>query len=243
MQEAFIRTAMLLGEDGINRLQQARVAVFGIGGVGGHAVEALVRAGVGAIDLIDNDVVSPSNLNRQLVAVRHTIGRYKTEVMRERIQNINPSCEVMTYTMFYLPQEKQKIPFAEYDYILDAIDTVTAKLDLITEAQERHIPIISSMGTGNKLDPTQLEVADIYQTSVCPLAKVMRKELKARGIPELKVVYSKEPPRTPVPIPGYEEEKRSRVSGRPVPGSTSFVPAAAGLIMAGEVIKDLAQVQ
>lgn len=242
MQEAFIRTAMLLGEDGMERLQNSRVAVFGIGGVGGHAIEALVRAGIGAIDLIDNDVVSPSNLNRQLIATKETVGRYKTEAMQERIQSINPSCRVTIYTMFYLPQEKHRIPFEEYDYMIDAIDTVTAKLDIILEAKERGIPVISSMGTGNKLNPTQLEVADIYQTSVCPLAKVMRKELKARGVENLKVVYSRENPRTPICIPGHEQEQQPTASRRSTPGSTSFVPAVAGLIMAGEVLKELAGV-
>lgn len=238
MKEQFVRTAMLLGEDGIERLSKKRVAVFGIGGVGGHAVEALARSGVGAIDLIDNDVVSISNINRQIIATHETVGRYKTQVMKERIRSINPQCIVTTYECFYLPQERKKFPFAEYDYIIDAIDTVTAKIDLAVIACELGIPVISSMGTGNKLDPTRLEVADIYETSVCPLAKVMRKELKDRGVPALKVVYSKEQAMTPRSV-SFQEENAGQ-SRRATPGSTSFVPAVAGLIIAGEVIKELA---
>ena len=191
MKEQFIRTAMLLGEEAVNKLAAKRVALFGIGGVGGHVAEALARSGVGAIDLIDNDVVSESNINRQIIATYETIGQYKTRVMKERIRTINPDCTVTTYECFYLPEERERFPFQEYDYIVDAIDTVTAKLDLAVIGHQLGIPVISSMGTGNKLDPTRLEVADIYETSVCPLAKVMRKELKARGIPGLKVVYSR----------------------------------------------------
>ena len=238
MEEQFVRTAMLLGEDGIERLNKKRVAVFGIGGVGGHVVEALVRSGVGAIDLIDNDVVSVSNINRQIIANHDTVGQYKTQVMKERIRSINPQCTVVTYECFYLPSERQKFPFEAYDYIVDAIDTVTAKIDLVMAAAELRIPIISSMGTGNKLDPTQLEVADIYETSVCPLAKVMRRELKARGVERLKVIYSREQAMTPAQVSGNRESAGQ--GRRAVPGSTAFVPAVAGLILAGEVIRDLA---
>ena len=241
MQEQFIRTAMLLGECGVEQLMNKRVAVFGIGGVGGHAAEALARSGIGALDLIDNDAVSLSNLNRQIIAAFDTVGRQKTEVMKERIISINPRCLVRTYDCFYLPEEREQFPFAEYDYIVDAVDTVTAKIDLAAAAQEKGIPIISSMGTGNKLDPTRLEVADIYDTSVCPLAKVMRKELKSRGIRALKVVYSREKPRIPLSVKGEDGKVPVRENtGRPVPGSTAFVPAAAGLIIAGEVVLSLA---
>lgn len=240
MKEQFIRTAMLLGEDGVERLADKRVAVFGIGGVGGHVVEALARSGVGAIDLIDNDVVSISNINRQIIATHDTVGQYKTHVMKQRILSIYPQCRVTTYECFYLPQEKHRFPFSEYDYIVDAIDTVTAKLDLAVTGYELGIPVISSMGTGNKLDPTMLEVADIYETSVCPLAKVMRKELKARGIPALKVVYSREPAMTPKGVSVSEAPTEAVQSRRAIPGSTAFVPAVAGLILAGEVIKALA---
>ncbi len=247
MKEQFVRTAMLLGEDGIARLAQKRVAVFGIGGVGGHVVEALARSGVGAIDLIDNDTVSISNINRQIIATHDTVGQYKTQVMKKRILSINPDCRVAAYECFYLPQERGKFPFAEYDYIVDAIDTVTAKLDLAVAAYEMNIPIISSMGTGNKLDPTRLEVADIYETSVCPLAKVMRRELKARGIPKLKVVYSREVAMTPLKVTDTVESAETLEAmgqkRRAIPGSTAFVPAVAGLILAGEVIKELAGVE
>ena len=233
MKEQFVRTAMLLGEDAIDLLAGKRVAVFGIGGVGGHVTEVLARSGVGAIDLIDNDVVSISNINRQIIATYDTVGQYKTQVMKQRILSINPECRVSTFETFYLPEEREHFPFREYDYIVDAIDTVTAKLDLVMVGHELGIPVISSMGTGNKLDPTRFEVADIYETSVCPLAKVMRKELKARKIPALKVVYSREIAMKPIP-PGEEDNGR-----RAIPGSTAFVPAAAGLILGGEVIKDL----
>ena len=229
MEEQFVRTAMLLGQEGIESLQNKKVAVFGIGGVGGHAIEALARSGVGFLDLIDNDVVSKSNINRQIIATHDTVGRYKTEVMRERIQAINPRCKVRIYNTFYLPDLRDRFPFAEYDYIVDAIDTVTAKIDLALAAWELSIPIISSMGTGNKLNPSCLEITDIYKTSVCPLAKVMRRELKKRGVKQLKVVYSREAPLKPL-IPG---EKST------TPGSTAFVPAVAGLMMAGEVVRAL----
>ena len=241
MKEQFVRTAMLIGEDGIERLSGKRVAVFGIGGVGGHVVEALARSGVGAIDLIDHDVVSLSNINRQIIATHETVGKYKTQVMKQRIFSIHPQCKVTTYECFYLPQEREKFPFAKFDYIIDAIDTVTAKLDLVVTAYQLGIPIISSMGTGNKLDPTKLEVADIYDTSVCPLAKVMRKELKGKGIPGLKVVYSREAAMTPVAVEekGSDNQPSEQIR-RAIPGSTAFVPAVAGLILAGEVIKELA---
>lgn len=239
MKEQFIRTAMLLGEEGIDKLQTKRVAVFGIGGVGGHVVEALARSGVGALDLIDNDVVSVSNINRQIIATYDTVGRYKTEVMKERILSINPECKVTIYNTFYLPEGRDKFPFTEYDYIVDAIDTVTAKIDLAVLSQELSIPLISSMGTGNKLDPSQFEITDIYKTSVCPLAKVMRKELKERGVKKLKVIYSKEEARKPLPL---EEEAQSETKRRATPGSTAFVPAVAGLMIAGEVIRELAGV-
>ncbi len=239
MKEQFIRTAMLLGEAGVERLQNKRVAVFGIGGVGGHAIEALARSGIGALDLIDNDVVSLSNLNRQIIATFDTIGRPKTEVMKERIACINPACKVTIYNTFYLPQERQSFPYEAYDYIVDAIDTVTAKIDLAVLAQELNIPIISSMGTGNKLDPSKLQITDIYKTSVCPLAKVMRKELKMRGINRLKVVYSKEPAMRPLDLDKKDTAAKENTR-RATPGSTAFVPAVAGLMMAGEVICSLA---
>lgn len=227
MQEMFSRTARLLGEEAVECLSKKRVAVFGIGGVGGHVVEALVRAGVGSIDLIDNDVVCESNLNRQIIATRSVIGRDKVEVMAQRIRDINPECHVLQHKCFYLPEASGSFDFTRYDYVVDAIDTVTGKIQLIMQANEAGVPVISSMGTGNKLNPTQLEVTDIYKTSVCPLAKVMRRELKARGVKALKVVYSKEEP---------------IVKCTP-PGSVSFVPSVAGLIIASEVIKDLIDVQ
>ena len=225
MENQFSRTELLLGGEAMERLAHARVAVFGIGGVGGHAVEALARSGIGAIDLIDSDTVSQTNLNRQIVALHSTIGRYKTEVMKERIRDINPKCQVETYNCFFLPETKNEFDFTKYSYIVDAVDTVTAKIQLVMEAQEKGIPIICSMGAGNKLNPADFEVADIYETSVCPLARVMRRELKKRGVERLKVVYSKEPP-----LP---------TESREVPGSTAFVPSVAGLIIASEVIKDL----
>lgn len=233
MKKEFERTAMLLGEDAPEALSKKRVAVFGVGGVGGYVVEALARSGVGAIDLIDNDVVSVTNLNRQIIALHSTIGRPKTEVMRERILQINPDCKVTVYNCFYLPEVAEQFPFYCYDYIVDAVDTVTAKIDLIVQAKRREIPVISSMGTGNKLNPAMLEVADIYETSVCPLARVMRKELKARNIESCKVVYSKETPIKPKFGEAADEGRRA------IPGSTAFVPASAGLLIASEVIKDL----
>lgn len=237
MNEFYSRTAMLLGEEAINKLKGSRVAVFGIGGVGGYVVEALVRAGIGAIDLIDNDEVCESNLNRQIIATRSTLGRLKTDAMESRIRDINPGCEVNQYQCFYLPETAGQFDFSQYSYVVDAIDTVTGKIQLVMQAKEAGVPIISSMGTGNKLNPTELEVADIYKTSVCPLAKVMRRELKKRGVERLKVVYSKEEPRTP--LVEHKEENTNQVR-RATPGSVSFVPSVAGLIIASEVIKDLA---
>lgn len=235
---------MLLGEEAVESLAGKRVAVFGIGGVGGHVTEVLARSGIGALDLIDMDVVSPSNLNRQLIATHDTIGRQKTEVMRERILSIQPQCRVRCYNTFYLPEKRDEFPFAEYDYIVDAIDTVTAKIDLAVLADHLGIPIISSMGTGNKLDPTRLEIADIYDTSVCPLAKVMRRELKARGVKKLTVVYSREEPRKPYRLGQEDESDEAALGkrGKAIPGSTAFVPAAAGLIIGGYVVRELAGV-
>lgn len=235
MEEFYSRTAMLLGEDAIQKLQMARVAVFGIGGVGGYVVEALVRAGVGAIDLIDNDSVCESNLNRQIIATKSTLGMTKVDAMERRIRDINPGCQVRKYPCFYLPETAKEFDFTDYSYVVDAIDTVTGKIQLVMQAEEAGVPIISSMGTGNKLNPTELEVADIYKTSVCPLAKVMRRELKKRGIKGLKVVYSKEEPK--ILQKEYEEEKNS--NRRAIPGSVSFVPSVAGLVIASEVIKDI----
>lgn len=234
MQNLFSRTELLLGKDAMEKLAASRVAVFGIGGVGGYTVEALVRSGIGAIDIIDNDTVCPSNVNRQIYATTKTIGEYKVDVAARRIAEINPDAVVGAYKTFYMPDTSDQFDFHDYDYIVDAIDTVTGKLELILRANEAGTPIISSMGAGNKLDPTAFEVTDIYKTSVCPLAKVMRRELKQRGIRKLKVVYSKEPPLTP--IEGSEPPAPGR---RQTPGSTAFVPSVVGLIIAGEVIKDL----
>ena len=234
MDEAFARTALLLGQEGMERLARARVAVFGVGGVGGHVVEALARSGVGALDLIDNDQVCLSNLNRQIIATRATIGQYKVDAARDRIADISPSTQVRVYKTFYTPETAGQFDFTQYDYVVDAIDTVTGKLALVLQAQEAGVPIISSMGAGNKLDPTAFRVADIYQTSVCPLARVMRTELRRRGVKHLKVVYSTEPAMTPFPAPAEEQPSR-----RQTPGSTAFVPAVAGLIIAGEVVRDL----
>lgn len=227
--EEFCRTKLLVGDTAMKRLKEAHVAVFGIGGVGGHAAEALARSGVGAITLVDKDTVDISNINRQMVALHSTVGREKTEVMKERILDINPHCLVQTYQCFYLPETKDEFDFHNYDYIVDAVDTVTAKIQLVLEAKRCDTPIISSMGAGNKLRPELFEVADIYKTSVCPLAKVMRRELKKRGIDGLKVVYSREEAIRPTFAEGEEV----------VPGSVAFVPSVAGLILAAEVIKDL----
>lgn len=235
MEEQFARTGMLLGEDAVERLAGARVAVFGMGGVGGYVVEALCRAGVGALDLIDKDEISLSNLNRQLLATHDTVGMPKTQAARQRIAQINPACVVREFTMFYLPETADALDFRDYDYIVDAVDTVAAKLALVQRAAECGTPIISCMGTGNKLDPTAFRVADISKTSMCPLARVMRRELGKRGIRHLKVVYSQEEAIKPT---GWEEEAAA-LGKRQIPGSVSFVPGAAGLILAGEVIKDI----
>lgn len=235
MEDMFSRTAMVLGEEAVKKLSESKVAVFGIGGVGGYVVEALVRAGVGAIDLIDNDEVCRSNLNRQIIATTSTLGMLKVDAMEARIKDIHPECVVRKYQCFYLPKTAEQFDFTQYSYVVDAIDTVTGKIQLVLQAREADVPIISSMGTGNKLNPTELMVADIYKTSVCPLAKVMRRELKKRGVEKLKVVYSKEEPRTPLVIDKTEETGKRRAT----PGSVSFVPSVAGLIIASEVIKDL----
>ena len=236
MKEQFLRTEMLLGSDALEKLHNARVAVFGIGGVGGYTVEALARSGIGQIDLIDHDTVSVSNLNRQILATHATVGMRKVDVAKNRILDINPECIVRTYPMFYLPETAEQFDFTQYDYIVDAIDTVTGKLQLVQRAYEVNTPIICCMGTGNKLDASAFEVADISKTSMCPLARIMRKVLAKRGIKHLKVVYSKEEALTPT---GWEEEAAA-LGKRQIPGSVAFVPGAAGLILAGEVIKDIA---
>ena len=227
----FSRTAILIGEEGLEKLKNARVAVFGVGGVGGYVVEALARSGIGALDLIDRDTVSESNINRQIIALHSTVGRLKTEVAAERAKDINPNICVRTHNVFYLPETAAQFDFSAYDYVVDAIDTVSGKLALVEQANAAKVPVISSMGAGNKLDATAFEVADISKTSVCPLARVMRRELKKRGIEHLKVVYSKEEPSS---SPLQDEE-----SGKSIPGSIAFVPSVVGLIIAGEVIKDL----
>lgn len=229
--EIFSRTENLIGEAAVERLKNARVAVFGIGGVGGYVVEGLARAGVGAIDLIDNDKVALSNINRQIIALHSTVGEWKTEVAARRIKDVNPDIKVRTKNLFFLPETADEFDFDGVDYVVDAIDTVSGKIALIERAKSKNIPVISSMGTGNKLDPTAFEVADITKTSVCPLARVMRRELKKRGIEHVKVVYSKEEPKTV----GKVDEK----TGKAIPASISFVPSVAGLIIAGEVIKDI----
>lgn len=230
--ELFQRTELLLGEEGIARLKEATVAVFGIGGVGGYAAEALARSGVGSFVLVDKDVVSLSNINRQIIATTRTVGCRKTRVMMERILDINPEACVEVRDCFFLPENAGEFDFSSYSYVVDAVDTVTAKLELALKAKAAGVPIISSMGAGNKLNPTGFQVADIYETSVCPLARVMRRELKKRGIDRLKVVYSREEPMTPKQI--LSDESR-----RVIPGSVAFVPSVAGLILAGEVVKDL----
>ena len=228
----FSRTELLLGSEGMEKLKNSRVAVFGIGGVGGHAAEALARSGVGALDLIDSDVISLTNINRQIIATLDKVGHYKTDVMKERIALINPEAEVTAHRKFFLPENSEEFDFTRYDYVIDAVDTVSAKIELVMKAGAAGTPIICSMGAGNKLDPAAFEVADLYSTSVCPLARVMRTELRKRGVKKLKVVYSKEPPITPL----LSDEECGK---RTVPGSTAFVPSVAGLIIAGEVIKDL----
>ena len=248
MLNQFSRTQLLVGQDGMEKLKGSRVAVFGIGGVGGYAVEALARSGVGALDLIDDDRVCLTNINRQIIATRKSVGKHKVDVAMERIMDINPDCVVRTYKTFYMPDTSDQFDFKEYDYVIDAIDTVTGKLELIMQAKACGTPIISSMGAGNKMDPTAFEVADLYETSICPLAKVMRRECRKRGIEKLKVVYSKEQPVRPLEDmsiscrqhcicpPGAERKCTER---RDIPGSTAFVPSVVGLIIAGEVIKDL----
>lgn len=249
MLNQFSRTQLLLGAEAMEKLKGARVAVFGIGGVGGYVCEALVRSGVGAFDLVDDDKVCLTNLNRQIIATRKTVGKYKVEVMRDRILEINPDCDVRVHQCFYLPETADQFDFSEYDYVVDAVDTVTAKVTLVLEAQKAGVPIISCMGAGNKLDASALEVADIYDTSVCPLARVMRAELRKRGVKHLKVVYSKEPALTPIDDTTIScrthcicppDTARKCTQRRQVPGSNAFVPAAAGLIIAGEVVRDIA---
>ena len=241
MEERFCRTAMLIGEAGLARLKTARVAVFGIGGVGSFAAEALARAGVGRLVLVDNDAVAASNTNRQLAALCSTLGRSKAAVMKERIEDVNPAAEVEIVEEFFLPERAGLFFHGSYDYIVDAIDTVAGKVGLVMAAKERTIPIVSSMGAGNKLDPTKFEVADIYETSVCPLARVMRRELKSRGVESLKVVYSKEKPRKPLLALREESaEKGEQAFSKQPPGSISFVPSVAGLILASVVVRELA---
>ncbi len=240
--EQFIRTELLIGKEAVKKLNNSRVAVFGIGGVGGHCAEALVRSGVGTIDIVDNDVIAESNINRQIVALHSTIGRYKTEVMKERLLDINPDVKVNEYRCFFLPENASQFPFDKYDYVVDAVDTVTAKIAIIMAAQEHGTPVISSMGAGNKLHPEMFEIADIYKTSVCPLAKVMRQELKKRGVKKLKCVYSKEEPLQPTEESFGGELPAPDASRRSVPGSSAFTPSVAGLIIAGEVIRSLSEV-
>lgn len=249
MLNQFSRTQLLFGAEAMEKLYHARVAVFGIGGVGGYTAEALARSGIGTLDLIDDDKVCLTNINRQIFATRKTVGQYKVDVAEQRILDINPDAVVHTYKTFYSPDTAEQFDFTLYDYVVDAIDTVTGKLELVEQAEKAGVPIISSMGAGNKLDPTAFEVADIYETSVCPLARVIRRELKKRGIKKLKVVYSKEPAMTPIDDmaiscrancicpPGTE---RTCTQRRQVPGSNAFVPPVAGLIIAGEVVKDIA---
>lgn len=248
MLNQFSRTQLLYGVDAMQKLASSRVAVFGIGGVGGYVVEALARSGVGAMDLIDDDKVCLTNINRQIIATIKTVGKYKVDVAEERIHDINPDCAVMTYRTFFLPETQDQFNFGEYDYVVDAIDTVAGKIAIIEKAKQAGVPVISSMGAGNKIDPSRFEVADIYKTSICPLAKVMRRELRKRGIDSLKVVYSKEEPRRPLEDmsiscrqhcicpPGTARKCTER---RDIPGSTAFVPSVVGLIIAGEVINDL----
>lgn len=229
--DIFSRTELLFGAESLGILRKSRVALFGLGGVGGHVAEALVRSGVGAVDLIDGDTVAESNINRQIFALRSTVGRYKTDVAEERLLDINPECKIKTHKVFFMPENSGKIDFSLFDYVVDAIDTVTGKIEIIMRCEAEKVPVISCMGTGNKTDPTALEIADISQTSVCPLARVMRREMKKRGVGRLKVVYSREEPK--IPPESFSE------SGKRIPSSCAFVPSVAGLIIAGEVIKDL----
>ena len=250
MLNQFSRTELLIGKEGMEKLKNSRVAVFGIGGVGGYVCEALVRSGVGAFDLVDDDKVCLTNLNRQIIATRKTVGKYKADVMKERMLDINPDVDVRIHRCFFLPENADDFPFDEYDYVVDAVDTVTAKIELILRAKAHNVPIISAMGAGNKLDPGRFKIADIYQTSVCPLARVMRRELKKRHVKNLKVVYSDEQPIRPLEDmsiscrtgcicpPGAQHKCTER---RDIPGSTAFVPAVAGLMIAGEIVKDLSK--
>ncbi|MCD7828439.1 MAG: tRNA threonylcarbamoyladenosine dehydratase [Clostridiales bacterium] len=246
MLNQFSRTELLIGKEGMERLSRARVAVFGIGGVGGFAVEALARSGIGSFVLVDSDRVCLSNLNRQIIATRSTIGQYKVDAMEERIHDINPEAETETRKCFFLPENADEFDFQSYSYIVDAMDTVTAKLELISRAKKLNIPIISCMGAGNKLDPTQFRVDDIYNTTVCPLARIMRRECRKRGIKELKVVFSTEECVRPIAAIGDDcksssDESEKNRRRRDIPGSTAFVPSVAGLIIAGEVVRDLAK--
>ena len=234
METPFSRTQMLLGPEAMEKLRQSRVAVFGIGGVGSYVVEALARAGIGALDLVDHDRIALSNLNRQIIATRETLGEYKVDVAEARIHSINPDCKVTVHRIFFLPETRAQFMFSDYDYVVDAIDTVAGKLALVETAKAAGTPVICAMGAGNKLDPSAFRVADIYETSVCPLARVMRSECRKRGIDRLKVVYSTEPPLQPLQQPEASSSAR-----RSTPGSVSFVPSVAGLILAGEVIRDL----
>lgn len=245
---AFSRSELLLGAENMNKLAKAKVAVFGVGGVGGYVVEALARTGVGSFVIVDNDTVCLTNINRQIIATNSSVGKYKVDVMRDRILDINPDAQVEVRKCFYLPENAHEFNFSEYSYVVDAVDTVTAKLEIILRAKEANVPIISSMGAGNKMDPTKFEVADIYKTSMCPLAKVMRHECKKRGIKKLKVVYSTEAPMKPL-VSDKEQFKEDRQANpdadhaqkgrRDTPGSLAFVPSVAGLVLAGEVVKDL----
>ena len=234
--DQLIRTELLLGEEALITLKKSRVAVFGLGGVGGYAVEALARSGVGALDLIDDDRIALSNLNRQIIALHSTVGMFKAEVAARRVLDINPDCAVTAHKTFYSPETAGDFDFSAYDYVIDAIDTVTAKISLVLQSKAAGTPIICCMGTGNKLNPAALEVADLYSTSVCPLARVMRRELRRRGVEQLKVVYSREEPLSPAPAP---DEDASAHTKRQTPGSTAFVPPAAGLLLASEVVRDL----
>ena len=240
VMDQFSRTELLYGEEAMRKLAASRVAVFGIGGVGGYVVEALVRSGVGTLDIIDDDKVCMSNLNRQIIATRETIGRYKVDVAEERIHDINPDCVVNTHKTFFLPETQDQFDFSEYDYVVDAIDTVAGKLAIIEKAKKAGTPVISSMGAGNKINPAMFEVSDIYKTTICPLAKVIRHECRKRGIDSLKVVYSKEIPIKPLEDTGCSQEvDENRTKRRATPGSTAFVPSVVGLIIAGEVINDI----
>ena len=241
MTEQFSRTALLIGNDGVEQLQQARVALFGVGGVGGFAAEALVRAGIGHLDLFDNDVICASNLNRQLVALHSTLGQYKVDAMKNRLLDVNPDVQIGAHRLFYLPETADQVDLSVYDYVVDCIDTVKAKLELAVRCDALSIPLIASMGTGNKLNPAAFEVADISQTSVCPLARVMRQELRRRGIRHLKVVYSREIPR--INASGEQSQESPSFARRSTPGSMSFCPPVAGMILAGEVVRDLLDIR